>query len=125
MRIAASVQGVLTEYFPLQAGLPRTSTTSLKKGLEILGVGTCFHLGDPPAPIKRVKESAYVLGLQDRHERLKRLRLLYDEFDAVFEPPASTLVEDMLAIYPDAKVRQSFFSEKTRFLQSLHFQHER
>ncbi|KAF7557882.1 hypothetical protein G7Z17_g256 [Cylindrodendrum hubeiense] len=87
------------------AGLPRTSTTSLKKGLELLGVGPCFHLGDPPAPISRVKESARVLAIQDRNERLKALKKLYDGFEAVFEPPASALVDDMLTIYPDAKVR--------------------
>lgn len=70
----------------------------------MLGVGPCFHLGDPPAPIQRVKESAHVLAMQDRHERLKSLRRLYDDFEAVFEPPASALVDDMLALYPDAKV---------------------
>ncbi|KAH7254216.1 uncharacterized protein BKA55DRAFT_643235 [Fusarium redolens] len=86
------------------AGLPRTSTTSLKKGLEILGVTPCFHLGDPPAPISRVKESARVLAIQDRNERLKALKKLYDGFEAVFEPPASALVDDMLTIYPNAKV---------------------
>ncbi|KAJ4130196.1 hypothetical protein NW768_007178 [Fusarium equiseti] len=86
------------------AGLPRTSTTSLKKGLEILGINPCFHLGDPPAPISRVKESARVLAIQDRSERLKALKNLYDGFEAVFEPPASTLVDDMLTLYPDAKV---------------------
>ena len=45
-----------------------------------------------------------MLAMQDRHERLKELRRLYDEFEGVFEPPASALVDDMLAIYPDAKV---------------------
>ncbi|SPO01742.1 uncharacterized protein DNG_04415 [Cephalotrichum gorgonifer] len=101
------------------AGLPRTSTTSLKKGLEILGIGPCFHLGDPPAPIKRVKESARVLAMQDRHERLKGLRALYDDFEAVFEPPASTLVDDMLAIYPDAKVILSVRKDPSVWLASF------
>lgn len=87
-----------------EAGLPRTSTTSLKKGLELLGISPCFHLGDPPAPISRVKESARVMGMQDKKERLKALKKLYDGFEAVFEPPASALVDDMLEIYPDAKV---------------------
>jgi hypothetical protein len=95
--------GAITK-LTLKAGLPRTSTTSLKKGLEILGINPCFHLGDPPAPISRVKESARVLAIQDRNERLKALKNLYDGFEAVFEPPASTLVDDMLTIYPNAKV---------------------
>ncbi|KAM5517315.1 hypothetical protein FOXYSP1_04266 [Fusarium oxysporum f. sp. phaseoli] len=101
------------------AGLPRTSTTSLKKGLEILGVTPCFHLGDPPAPISRVKESARVLGIQDRNERLKALKKLYDGFEAVFEPPASALVDDMLTIYPNAKVRINYLRLKlTHILRS-------
>ncbi|KAI9164114.1 hypothetical protein HJFPF1_05751 [Paramyrothecium foliicola] len=102
------------------AGLPRTSTTSLKKGLELLGVGPCFHLGDPPAPIARVKESARVLAIKDRHERLKALKKLYDGFEAVFEPPASTLVDDMLTIYPNAKVILSIRQNPEVWLASYH-----
>ncbi|KAF5001552.1 hypothetical protein FDECE_10900 [Fusarium decemcellulare] len=102
------------------AGLPRTSTTSLKKGLELLGVGPCFHLGDPPAPIARVKESARVLAIRDRNERLKALKKLYDGFEAVFEPPASALVDDMLTIYPDAKVILSVRKNPEVWLASYH-----
>jgi hypothetical protein len=46
-----------------------------------------------------------VLAIRDRNERLKALKKLYDGFEAVFEPPASALVDDMLTVYPDAKVR--------------------
>ncbi|KAM7198355.1 P-loop containing nucleoside triphosphate hydrolase protein [Rhypophila sp. PSN 637] len=100
------------------AGLPRTSTTSLKKGLEVLGIGPCFHLGDPPAPIRRVKESAHVLAIKDTALRRHRLKQLYDGYEAVFEPPASTLVDDMLAIYPDAKVILSVRKDPNVWLAS-------
>jgi hypothetical protein len=45
------------------------------------------------------------MAIKDRNERLKALKELYDGFEAVFEPPASALVDDMLTIYPNAKVR--------------------
>jgi len=98
---------------PFQAGLPRTSTTSLKKGLEILGVGPCFHLGDPPAPINRVKESAKALGIKDKEARKAALKQLYDGFEAIFEPPASVYVDDLLEIYPEAKVSEPYRRSET------------
>ena len=87
-----------------QAGLPRTSTTSLKKAFDLLGIGPCFHLGDPPAPIFRVKQSARTLQTADHNVRLEMLRKLYDGFEAVFEPPGSACVDDMMQVYPTAKV---------------------
>jgi hypothetical protein len=79
----------------------------LKKGLELLGIGPCFHLGDPPADIKRVKNSARVMGITDKEARKVALKQLYDGFEAIFEPPASVYVDDLLEIYPEAKVDQS------------------
>ena len=35
-----------TELKVIGAGFGRTGTTSLKKALEILGVGPCFHLNE-------------------------------------------------------------------------------
>jgi len=60
-----------------------------------------------------------VLAIQDRNERLKALKKLYDGFEAVFEPPASALVDDMLTIYPNAKVRINYLRLKlTHILRS-------
>lgn len=87
-----------------QAGLPRTASTSLKKALDILGVGPSFHLGDPPAPITRIRESARALQIKDRSARQVALRKLYHGFQATFEMPGSTCLDDMLEIWPDAKV---------------------
>jgi hypothetical protein len=88
-----------------QAGLPRTASTSLKKALDILGVDPSFHLGDPPAPIARIRESARALQIKDRSARQVALWKLYHGFQATFEMPGSVCVDDMLEIWPDAKVR--------------------
>ena len=45
-----------TELKVIGAGFGRTGTTSLKKALEILGVGPCFHLNEIiNGPDKQVK----------------------------------------------------------------------
>jgi hypothetical protein len=105
-----------TESRHTQAGLPRTSTTSLKKAFDILGIEPSFHLGDPPAPIARIRESAKTLQIADRRERQDALRNLYAGFDAVFEPPGSALVDDMMQIYPNAKVSKHLEVTMKRFL---------
>jgi hypothetical protein len=67
-------------------------------------------LGDPPAPIKRVKASAKALSIEDKKARQAALKELYDGFEAIFEPPASVYVDDLIEIYPEAKVTHHLIS---------------
>ncbi|KAB5566689.1 hypothetical protein GE09DRAFT_1218946 [Coniochaeta sp. 2T2.1] len=86
------------------AGLPRTSTASLKEALETLGIGPCHHLGDPPNQYGRLRLTADLMTTSYAPERRMRLAELFEGCEAILEQPVSTCLPDLLEMYPDAKV---------------------
>jgi hypothetical protein len=80
------------------AGLPRTGTLSQKIALEMLGLAPCYHMVN-------------VLGMLDETERWRQVlheQLSIDEifgdFEATVDWPGSFFTEDLIEVYPDAKV---------------------
>lgn len=91
-------------YDCIQAGLPRTATTSIKAALEGLGYGPCYHLIDVPTWIDCTKSSAKILQTSDKHQRQRMLKDLFEPYGSILDLPGSACLDDLLEIYPNAKV---------------------
>jgi hypothetical protein len=81
------------------AGLPRTGTLSLKRAVEDLGFGPCFHPVDASdaAAIEVVFKTA-LNGCPINWD------LVFDGYNAAFDVPASYFYRDLMDKYPHAKV---------------------
>jgi len=77
---------------------------SLKAALEQLGFGPCHHLLEPPFQISRVNRSAGALQTTDTRIREQRFRNLYEGYEVVLDLPGSAYVDELVRMYPDAKV---------------------
>ncbi|KAK8021974.1 hypothetical protein PG993_012741 [Apiospora rasikravindrae] len=86
------------------AGLPRTGTVSMKTALEQLGYGPCHHLMEPACPITRLRKSAAILEMPSGFKRQQALQSLLEGYQVSLDVPGSACVDDLLALYPDAKV---------------------
>ncbi|RDW58673.1 hypothetical protein BP6252_13149 [Coleophoma cylindrospora] len=89
------------------AGLPRTGTLSMKLALEELGFRNCHHLLTPlfqSVWSTRVKESALAMATKDPYLRQFYLRRRFEGYDVVLDLPGSACVDDLIKMYPDAKV---------------------
>jgi hypothetical protein len=88
---------------PLQivgAGLPRTSTTSLREALERLLGGRCYHMQvipDHPFNLGEAWDTALAGGTPDWDQ-------VFDGFKAAVDWPASAFWRELSAKYPDATV---------------------
>ncbi|KAF5583248.1 hypothetical protein FPANT_8214 [Fusarium pseudoanthophilum] len=94
------------------AGLPRTGTASISRALEILLDGPVYHGGTQAflGPEIEIKTWIQVLkqwrpgGISIKHSNLDLIKERVDGFVATTDSPGSTLVRELMAIYPDAKV---------------------
>ncbi|KAF5587316.1 uncharacterized protein FSUBG_11856 [Fusarium subglutinans] len=94
------------------AGLPRTGTASISRALEILLDGPVYHGGTQAflGPETEIKTWIQVLnqwrpgGISIRRSNLDLIKERVDGFVAITDSPGSTLVRELMAIYPDAKV---------------------
>ncbi|KAF5541922.1 hypothetical protein FNAPI_10090 [Fusarium napiforme] len=94
------------------AGLPRTGTASISRALEILLDGPVYHGGTqaflgPEIEIKtwiRVLNKWRPEGISITRSNLDLIKERVDGFVAITDSPGSTLVRELMAIYPDAKV---------------------
>ncbi|KAL4888821.1 hypothetical protein BDV59DRAFT_196184 [Aspergillus ambiguus] len=86
------------------AGLPRTGTISMKRALEELGYGPCFHLAEPLCQFDNLRESAAIVHTKDTILRRRRLAKLLHGSEVTLEVPGSACLPDLLEMYPDAKV---------------------
>ncbi|KAF4953630.1 hypothetical protein FGADI_5966 [Fusarium gaditjirri] len=94
------------------AGLPRTGTASISRALEILLGGPVYH-GATQAllgPEIEIKTWIQVLtrwrpnDSSTRHSSLDLIKERVDGFAAITDSPGSTLVPELMEIYPDAMV---------------------
>lgn len=85
--------------------MPRTCTTSIRAALLELGIGPCHHLLDPMFQFDRIARSAKLLKEENKEKRQQMLRELFDGYEAGLEMPVSACVDDLVEMYPDAKVR--------------------
>lgn len=94
------------------AGLSRTGTTSFGTALSILLDGPCYHggtqmLSSPEAHINqwiRVFEHTPTKNEADRKYVLQNMKQLLDGYVGSMDLPSNCMVEELMEIYPDAKV---------------------
>ncbi len=81
------------------AALPRTGTMSLKKALEMLGFGPCYHMHE--------------LFLHPQHlpiwenaleKKFGGLSTIFQHYTAILDTPGCLLWREFSRLYPDAKV---------------------
>ncbi|KAI1342513.1 P-loop containing nucleoside triphosphate hydrolase protein [Xylariaceae sp. FL0016] len=85
------------------AGLPRCATNSLKHALQHLGYPTC-HMMDILWWPARQRESIRIYQQADAEGRKKILRHLFKGFQACCDAPAPSFIDDLMDMYPNAKV---------------------
>ncbi len=80
------------------AGLPRTGTLSQKVGLEMAGVGPCYHMVNVLGDLSQtaVWEAAYE-GRADWQE-------IFADFESTVDWPGSYYYKELIEAFPDAKV---------------------
>src|SRR3954453_5180131 len=82
----------------------------MKIALERLGIEKCHHLLTPMFEniwTTRVRESATALATENTALRQSYLRKRFNGYDAVLDLPGSACVDDLIQMYPDAKVTLS------------------
>lgn len=91
-------------------GLPRTGTSSLQRGLKTLGFSPCHHmvtdvLGES-FPYRNGRKWLQIFELTEKDQRQAAIRAIFEEggFKATVDFPPSMFVEDLVEMYPDAKV---------------------
>jgi hypothetical protein len=80
------------------AGLPRTGTLSQKVALEILGLGPCYHMVNVLGDLDEVP------GWRRALEGEGRWQELFDGFQATVDWPGAFFYQELIEVYPDAKV---------------------
>lgn len=81
------------------SGFGRTGTLSLKKALEEIGYGPCYHMEEV---LKRPSHIA--LWQQAANGQPVEWQALFADFQATVDFPASVIYKELLALYPEAKV---------------------
>lgn len=88
----------------LGAGLPRCATSSIQAALEHIGLAPCMHFAHIAPNAER---SDLVLAALREHNTARRHKLLYKlfaGFQATTDWPASAFMDDLMDMYPDAKI---------------------
>jgi hypothetical protein len=80
------------------AGLPRTGTLSQKVGLEVAGQGPCYHMVNILANLDLVPQWRRAL------DRDGEWNEIFDGFEATVDWPGSFFYQELMEVYPDAKV---------------------
>jgi Sulfotransferase domain len=80
------------------AGLPRTATLSQKIALEMLGLGPCYHMVNVLADLEEVPRWRAAVGGDADWEQI------FDGFQSTVDWPGSFFYEQLLEVYPEAKV---------------------
>lgn len=81
------------------SGFGRTGTLSLKKALETLGLGPCYHMEEV---LKRPEHihSWYNIA----HNKPVDWHNLFQDFQSTVDFPASTVYKELMGAFPEAKV---------------------
>jgi len=81
------------------AGMARTGTTSLKRALELLGLGPCYHMDDVMASPRRIREwRAIGRGAAPDWDRV------FAGYRSVVDWPAAAFWRELTSTYPEAKL---------------------
>lgn len=98
-----------TDRTPMQvlgAGLPRCATSSLQTALESdnIGMAPCMHFAHVAPHVDRGDILIAALQEKDTARRHKLLHKLFDGFQATTDFPGSIFIDDLMDMYPDAKI---------------------
>ncbi|CAL5872876.1 uncharacterized protein PFLUO_LOCUS7145 [Penicillium psychrofluorescens] len=90
----------------LCAGLPRCATSSMQAALEsqYIGLTPCMHFAHIAPNADRGDTLLAALREKDTAPRQKLLHKLFDGFQATTDFPGSMLMDDLMDMYPDAKI---------------------
>jgi hypothetical protein len=89
----------------IAAGLPRCATSSLQAALETtLGFSPSMHMARVVPHADRAQLVIDALREKDRNRRQKLLHQLFDGFAATCDFPGVMFIDDLMDMYPDAKV---------------------
>jgi len=81
------------------SGFGRTGTLSLKKALEILGVGPCYHMTEV------LKRPSHIKAWYDiSRDQPADWPTLFQDFKSTVDFPASIFYKELLTTFPEAKV---------------------
>lgn len=80
------------------AGLPRTATTSQKIALEMLGLGPCYHMINVLGDLSLVPIWRRALAGERPWQEI------FDGFGSTVDWPGSFFYQELMEVYPDAKV---------------------
>src|SRR5262245_27732505 len=83
------------------AGLGRTGTLSLKTALNLLGLGTCYHMQEVRKNPGHIEHWLRIAGGDTSKERFDTV---FERYNATVDWPGATFYKGMYAAYPDAKV---------------------
>ncbi|OCL02422.1 hypothetical protein AOQ84DRAFT_229096 [Glonium stellatum] len=102
-------------------GLPRTSTSSLHDGLQILDFTPCYHTITDLLPRARSHGPMWLEAMQtkDKAVRQKILAEIVQGYSAIVDGPGCFFVEDWIEMYPDAKVVLSLRTSPQAWLGSV------
>ncbi|CAG8037815.1 unnamed protein product [Penicillium olsonii] len=101
------------------AGLPRTATSSLQAALEDLGCGPCLHMAHIIPHAERQSLLIDASRETDTARRHKQIHKLVDGHGAVVDMPAIFFLEDLMHLYPEAKVVLSSRPDPEIWAQSV------
>lgn len=81
------------------AGFPRTGTMSLKRGIEALGFGPCYHM------IDFVRDNSTIDFWEQKFKRQNNdWSTLLNQHQSIVDFPGSLFYKELMAFYPEAKV---------------------
>ena len=85
----------------------RTGTTSLKRALEILGFGPCYHMSE--VFHNSDEHPDFWLAQRERRERglavdEDAIREFLKHYDSGLDFPICSMYRELMAVYPEAKV---------------------
>lgn len=88
-----------------QAGLPRTGGVSFQAAMRRLGYNPCFHSLTELTGGSNLRPALFrKIYTTPAPERYTLLRQVYDSYAAACDIPTCLFIEDLVQIYPDAKV---------------------
>jgi len=89
----------------IAAGLSRCATSSLQYALENdLGFAPCMHMAYVAPHTEMLKLCYNALLETDKTKRQKILHKIFDGYQATADFPGMAFVDDLMEMYPDAKV---------------------
>lgn len=102
------------------AGLPRTATSSLQAAFEELGFDPCLHMAQVIPHPNRQQLLLDAAREKDTVKRRELVHRLVDGYAAVCDMPGMFFLEDLMDMYPDAKVVLSGRPDAETWAQSCY-----